>query len=180
MTPGGSASRCPLRTTSWACLWVGMSSSIQTVGAAASLTPAFLCRTAHLPVCKDRREAGGPPLHPRVQRRRQRFGGPGGEGEELHGPGSDRRPRIYTPLCVQVYFKGINPKFPEGGKMSQYLESLKINETIDFRGPSGLLVYKGRGEQNDDDSSDGEAVAELCSLPFQVFFTSSLIRSLQL
>lgn len=31
--------------------------------------------------------------------------------------------------------------------MSQYLESLKINDTIDFRGPSGLLVYKGRGER---------------------------------
>lgn len=30
--------------------------------------------------------------------------------------------------------------------MSQYLESLKINDTIDFRGPSGLLVYKGKGE----------------------------------
>lgn len=46
----------------------------------------------------------------------------------------------------QVYFKGVNSKFPEGGKMSQYLESLKINDTIDFRGPSGLLVYKGKGE----------------------------------
>lgn len=46
----------------------------------------------------------------------------------------------------QVYFKNVHPKFPEGGKMSQYLESLKINDTIDFRGPSGLLVYKGKGE----------------------------------
>lgn len=31
--------------------------------------------------------------------------------------------------------------------MSQYLESLKINDVIDFRGPSGLLVYKGKGER---------------------------------
>lgn len=52
-----------------------------------------------------------------------------------------------TALCRQVYFKDTNPKFPAGGKMSQYLESLKINDTIDFRGPSGLLVYKGRGER---------------------------------
>ncbi|XP_041833178.1 NADH-cytochrome b5 reductase 3 [Melanotaenia boesemani] len=51
----------------------------------------------------------------------------------------------YVDLVVKVYFKGVNPKFPEGGKMSQYLESLKIGETIDFRGPSGLLVYKGKG-----------------------------------
>lgn len=30
--------------------------------------------------------------------------------------------------------------------MSQYLESLKIGDSIDFRGPSGLLVYKGIGQ----------------------------------
>ncbi|KAM8973378.1 NADH-cytochrome b5 reductase 3 [Pelodytes ibericus] len=51
----------------------------------------------------------------------------------------------YVDLVVKIYFKGIHPKFPEGGKMSQYLEGLKLNETIDFRGPSGLLVYKGKG-----------------------------------
>lgn len=31
--------------------------------------------------------------------------------------------------------------------MSQYLETLKIGDCIDFRGPSGLLVYKGKGQQ---------------------------------
>lgn len=51
----------------------------------------------------------------------------------------------YVDLVVKVYFKGVHPKFPEGGKMSQYLESLKINDTVDFRGPSGLLIYKGKG-----------------------------------
>lgn len=51
----------------------------------------------------------------------------------------------YVDLVVKIYFKDVNPKFPAGGKMSQYLESLKINDTIDFRGPSGLLVYKGKG-----------------------------------
>uniref|UniRef100_A0AAX7SI46 NADH-cytochrome b5 reductase n=1 Tax=Astatotilapia calliptera TaxID=8154 RepID=A0AAX7SI46_ASTCA len=51
----------------------------------------------------------------------------------------------FVDLVVKIYFKDINPKFPEGGKMSQYLESLRINDTIDFRGPSGLLVYKGKG-----------------------------------
>ncbi|CAK6949998.1 NADH-cytochrome b5 reductase 3 [Scomber scombrus] len=49
-------------------------------------------------------------------------------------------------LVVKIYFKDVNPKFPEGGKMSQYLESLKLNDVIDFRGPSGLLVYKSRGK----------------------------------
>jgi len=30
--------------------------------------------------------------------------------------------------------------------MSQYLENMKLGETIDVRGPSGLLVYNGQGE----------------------------------
>lgn len=29
--------------------------------------------------------------------------------------------------------------------MSQHLESLNIGDTIDFRGPSGLIIYKGHG-----------------------------------
>ncbi|XP_043822383.1 NADH-cytochrome b5 reductase 3 isoform X2 [Dromiciops gliroides] len=47
---------------------------------------------------------------------------------------------------LEIYFKDTHPKFPAGGKMSQYLESLKIDDTIDFRGPSGLLVYHGKGK----------------------------------
>lgn len=30
--------------------------------------------------------------------------------------------------------------------MSQYLENMKIGDTIDFRGPSGRLIYKGNGK----------------------------------
>uniref|UniRef100_A0A8C5PFB5 NADH-cytochrome b5 reductase n=1 Tax=Leptobrachium leishanense TaxID=445787 RepID=A0A8C5PFB5_9ANUR len=65
--------------------------------------------------------------------------------------------RAYTPvssdevkghvdLVVKIYYKNVNPKFPDGGKMSQYLNSLKIGDTVDFRGPNGLLVYKGKGK----------------------------------
>ncbi|NXL22059.1 NB5R3 reductase, partial [Setophaga kirtlandii] len=46
----------------------------------------------------------------------------------------------FVDLVVKVYFRGVHPKFPDGGKMSQYLDNLKIGDTIDFRGPSGLLV----------------------------------------
>ena len=45
-----------------------------------------------------------------------------------------------------MYFKDVHPKFPEGGKMSQYLEAMAIGDAIDVRGPSGLLVYDGRGK----------------------------------
>lgn len=48
-------------------------------------------------------------------------------------------------MLLQVYYKNVHPKFPEGGKMSQHLDSMKIGDTIDFRGPNGLLVYKGSG-----------------------------------
>ena len=49
-------------------------------------------------------------------------------------------------FCRQVYFKNTHPKFPDGGKMSQYLENLKIGETIDVRGPTGRLIYLGKGK----------------------------------
>ncbi|KAL4622439.1 NADH-cytochrome b5 reductase 3 [Arapaima gigas] len=52
----------------------------------------------------------------------------------------------YVDLVVKIYFKDVNPKFPDGGKMSQYLESLRIGDVVDFRGPGGLLEYKGQGE----------------------------------
>lgn len=52
----------------------------------------------------------------------------------------------YVDLVVKVYFKNVHPKFPDGGKLSQHLENLKIGETVDFRGPSGRLVYKGQGK----------------------------------
>lgn len=65
--------------------------------------------------------------------------------------------RAYTPvssdddkgfvdLVVKVYFKNVHPKFPGGGKMTQHLDSLKVGDTIDVRGPNGLLVYNGKGE----------------------------------
>lgn len=46
---------------------------------------------------------------------------------------------------IKVYFKDVNPKFPEGGKMSQHLETLNIGDTMDFRGPNGLITYEGNG-----------------------------------
>ncbi|XP_076249571.1 NADH-cytochrome b5 reductase 3 isoform X2 [Calliopsis andreniformis] len=52
----------------------------------------------------------------------------------------------YVDLVIKVYFKNVHPKFPEGGKLSQYLENMKIGDTIDFKGPSGRLVYKGNGQ----------------------------------
>ena len=48
-------------------------------------------------------------------------------------------------LCVQVYKANVHPKFPQGGKMSQHLDSLKVGDTVDIRGPAGKVVYLGQG-----------------------------------
>ncbi|KAG7472158.1 hypothetical protein MATL_G00105620 [Megalops atlanticus] len=52
----------------------------------------------------------------------------------------------FVDFVVKVYFKNTNPKFPEGGKMSQYLEGLQVGDVVDVRGPGGLLQYKGQGQ----------------------------------
>ena len=60
--------------------------------------------------------------------------------------------RSYTPvtdntsigevsLVIKVYKAGVHPKFPEGGKMSQHLDSLKIGDSIDMKGPKGHMEY---------------------------------------
>ncbi|XP_045459732.1 NADH-cytochrome b5 reductase 3-like [Melitaea cinxia] len=60
-------------------------------------------------------------------------------------PVSSDEEKGYVDLVVKVYFKNVHPNFPEGGKMSQYLDNMKLGETIDFKGPSGRLQYVGNG-----------------------------------
>jgi len=63
--------------------------------------------------------------------------------------------RSYTPttddtvvgevsLVIKVY-RPMPPKFPEGGKMSQYLDNLKIGDMIRMKGPKGHLTWIGKG-----------------------------------
>ncbi|XP_069967690.1 NADH-cytochrome b5 reductase 3 isoform X2 [Bactrocera oleae] len=51
----------------------------------------------------------------------------------------------YVDLVIKVYFKNVHPKFPGGGKMTQYLDQMNIGDKISFRGPSGRLQYQGQG-----------------------------------
>jgi nitrate reductase (NAD(P)H) len=64
--------------------------------------------------------------------------------------------RAYTPtssvdekghfdLVVKIYLKGVHPKFPNGGLMSQHLDSMPIGSTLDIKGPLGHIEYTGRG-----------------------------------
>lgn len=38
-----------------------------------------------------------------------------------------------------------HPRFPEGGKMSQHLDSLAVGDSMEVKGPVGHFVYEGRG-----------------------------------
>lgn len=51
----------------------------------------------------------------------------------------------YFDLVIKVYFKNTHPSFPDGGKMTQHLESMKIGDCIDISGPKGNLQYEGFG-----------------------------------
>ncbi len=65
--------------------------------------------------------------------------------------------RAYTPISqdddvgfvefiIKIYFKNENPRFPQGGLMTQYLEMLNIDDTIDIKGPIGHFKYLGKQE----------------------------------
>ncbi|XP_062404121.1 NADH-cytochrome b5 reductase 2 [Sardina pilchardus] len=60
-------------------------------------------------------------------------------------PVSSDEDQGFVDLVVKVYHKNTHPNYPDGGKMSQYLNDMGIGDTMDFRGPNGLLVYKGHG-----------------------------------
>lgn len=72
--------------------------------------------------------------------------------------------RAYTPssstdtlghfdLVIKVYRRNDHPKFPDGGKMSQFLDTLAIGDPIEVKGPVGHVHYLGRGRY----TLDGEA-----------------------
>jgi len=59
---------------------------------------------------------------------------------------SDKQDDGYFDLVIKVYKGGVIDRFPDGGKMSQYLESLKIGDEIQITGPTGMTEYKGEGQ----------------------------------
>jgi cytochrome-b5 reductase len=65
--------------------------------------------------------------------------------------------RSYTPttdnssvgefsLVVKIYKANVHPKFPDGGKMSQHLDSLNVGDSIDVKGPKGHMEYLSGGK----------------------------------
>jgi hypothetical protein len=69
----------------------------------------------------------------------------GEEVQRSYTPVSSDDERGYVDFVIKVY-KPWAPKFPEGGKMSQHLDSLAIGDSILMRGPRGELEYLGNGK----------------------------------
>ena len=63
-------------------------------------------------------------------------------------PISAVKDQTYVDFVIKIYRKNVVPKFPEGGLMTQYLESLEIGETMLMSGPHGRLGYEGFGRFN--------------------------------
>lgn len=89
---------------------------------------------------------------------KRRFGLPPGQHVSLQYKDAKSRlvSRLYTPtssdqdigvveFIIKVYRANEDPRYPEGGRMSQYLDQMKIGDTIECKGPKGSLVYKGNG-----------------------------------
>jgi NAD(P)H-flavin reductase len=63
-----------------------------------------------------------------------------------YSPMTDDDTLGHVDFIIKVYFKNVHPRFPEGGKMSQHLDSLKIGDTIEAKGPLGEFVYEEKGK----------------------------------
>lgn len=46
---------------------------------------------------------------------------------------------------IKVYKGGVIDRFPDGGKMSQYMGDQKLGDSAEISGPWGMIEYVGRG-----------------------------------
>ncbi|CAG9332316.1 CYB5R3 [Blepharisma stoltei] len=71
------------------------------------------------------------------------------EGEEIirkYTPTSRLNDVGFFEVPIKIYSKSTHPEFPDGGIMTQYLDSLRIGDKIDISGPRGRIIYNGGGE----------------------------------
>ena len=59
-------------------------------------------------------------------------------------PTSNNNQKGYFDLVIKVYFANVHPRFPDGGKMSQHFESLKVGDSMEAKGPVGHIEYNGQ------------------------------------
>jgi nitrate reductase (NAD(P)H) len=65
--------------------------------------------------------------------------------------------RAYTPsslngtlgaveFVIKIYFPNDHPNFPDGGQLTQYLNTVNVGDSVEVKGPMGHIVYNGLGE----------------------------------
>lgn len=94
-----------------------------------------------------------------LQSPRHKLGLPVGQHIAIRFADKDGRnhQRSYTPVTgdetlgkvvfvIKIYKAGVHPKFPEGGKVTQHLDSLKIGDFVEMKGPKGHLTWLGEGK----------------------------------
>ena len=52
---------------------------------------------------------------------------------------------LIYPVCGLLKVYGEDPKYPGGGKMTRYIDSLKLGDHLEMTGPVGRLKYFGNG-----------------------------------
>ena len=65
--------------------------------------------------------------------------------ERKYTPTSSDRMKGAFRMVIKVYEGAKIPRFPDGGKMSQYFGNMKVGDTIDVSGPWGLIEYTAPG-----------------------------------
>jgi len=51
----------------------------------------------------------------------------------------------YFDLVLKIYSPGVKEKFPDGGKVSQQIDKLRVGDIVDVQGPYGKMTYHGQG-----------------------------------
>ena len=54
-------------------------------------------------------------------------------------PITDVSRKSFVDFVIKIYRANVHPKFPEGGKMTQYLEKLNVGDSMLMNGPKGKL-----------------------------------------
>jgi len=72
----------------------------------------------------------------------------------------------YFDLMLKVYAAGEKDRFPDGGKMSQYLKALPIGDSLEIAGPAGHITFLGTSASGASIIKVGSRITETLHLGF--------------
>lgn len=60
-------------------------------------------------------------------------------------PTSSINEKGFFDVPIKIYYKETNLNYPDGGAFTQYIDTLRIGDTIEIAGPAGRTTYCGEG-----------------------------------